>query len=482
MVHICMRDYVLIYVNGQRHEVRGKLAFSSLSDFLRNDLALTGTKIVCAEGDCGSCSILLGKAGTHRIDYRTVCSCIQFVYQLDCSHIITVEGLQYDGHLNPVQEALVQFQGTQCGFCTPGFVVSLCAMFEDQKIASVDDVRANCVGNLCRCTGYESILRAGASIDGSHMRPLNALYPPEKMLAEFSRCAREDVQIAHGGKIFFKPAVISRACTFRNEHPDCTIISGGTDIGVLVNKRIREPKTILVTAGLRELETIEVSDGMIVAGARVSLMDLETLCSQHLPEFAKILYYFGSPPIRNAGTLGGNIANGSPIGDSMPALFVLNAEIELTGLNGARRVNINDFYTGYRKTVMRSDELITRIFIPLPRNDETLKLYKISRRKDLDISAFTAAFWMKRDDETITDIRIAYGGVAPTIVRMPKTEAFLRGKRLDTETAAEAGAIARTEVSPITDVRGSADYRLQLCENIILKLQAELNESAPVMY
>lgn len=477
-----MRDYVLIYVNGHRYEVRGKAAFGSLSDFLRCELSLTGAKIVCAEGDCGSCSILLGKADGHRLNYRTVCSCIQFLSQLDCSHIVTVEGLKYSGKLNPVQEALVEFQGTQCGFCTPGFVVSLCGMFEDRKIVGVEDVRASCIGNLCRCTGYESILRAGASVDGEKMQPLNVLYPPEQILAEFSRAEPEAVGVSHDGKTFFKPTTILAACEFRRDHPDCTILSGGTDTGVQVNKGLREPRTILVTSGLRELEAVHLVEGVIVAGARASFTDLETLCSQHLPEYAKLLYYFGSPPIRNAGTLGGNIANGSPIGDSMPALFVLNAEIELSSVAGSRRVNLNEFYTGYRKTVMKGDELITRVFIPLPKSDETLKLYKVSRRKDLDISAFTAAFWMKREGEMITDIRIAYGGVAPTIVRLPKVEVYLRGRRLDPETAAEAGAIARSEVKPITDVRGSADYRLQLCENILLKLQAELNESAPVMY
>src|SRR5436190_4970532 len=176
-----MRDFVLIYVNGQRHEVRGGRAFQSLSDFLRYDLQLVGTKVVCAEGDCGSCTVFLGRADGNQIKYKTVCSCIQFLYQLDCTHIITVEGLKYDGSLNPVQEAMVKCQGSQCGFCTPGFVVSLCALFDEKRAASAADVSAACVGNLCRCTGYEPIIRAGVEVNPSQIRPLSELYPPEPM-------------------------------------------------------------------------------------------------------------------------------------------------------------------------------------------------------------------------------------------------------------------------------------------------------------
>jgi len=477
-----MRDFVLLYINGRRFEVRGRAAFGSLSDFLRNDLGLTGTKIVCAEGDCGSCSVLLGRQRVGDIQYRAVCSCIQFVYQLDCTHIITIEGLKYDGKLNPVQEALVQWQGTQCGFCTPGFVVSICAMFESRESADPEDVRAACIGNLCRCTGYDAILKAGASVDGTSMQPLSALFPATQMLADFADLENESVRVQHDDRQFLKPNCVTDACEFKASHPDCIIIAGGTDIGVTINKGLRDPKTILVTSGLHDIQGVALVDGSIVAGAGASLTDLERVCKTDLPEYAKMLYWFGSPPIRNAGTIGGNIANGSPIGDSLPALFVLNAEVELNGVAGVRRVNINDFYTGYRKSVMRSDELITRIHIPLPAVDDVFRLYKVSRRKDLDISAFTAAIWMKLPGQVVTQARIAIGGVAPVVMRVPRTESFLIGRSLDGDTLEEAGLIARKEVMPITDVRGTADYRLQLTENIFAKLSADLNTAQPAMY
>jgi len=217
------------------------------------------------------------------------------------------------------------------------------------------------------------------------------------------------------------------------------------------------------------LRGIERQPGLLIVGAMTSLAELERACADALPEYARMLYWFGSPPIRNAGTLGGNIANGSPIGDTMPALYVLNGEIELTGTSGARRVNINEFYTAYRQTVMAPDELITRIFIPLPADDEVFKLYKISKRKDLDISAFTAAFWMRRSNGVIVDARIAYGGVGPMIIRLRRTEEFLRSNTFAEEVFDEAAELARREITPISDVRGSSEYRFQLAENIMRK-------------
>jgi xanthine dehydrogenase small subunit len=471
-----MRDHLIIYVNGKRHEVGGARAFQSLSDFLRYDLGFTGTKVVCAEGDCGSCTVFIGRSGASGIEYRTACSCIQFLYQLDCTHVVTIEGLKYDGSLNPLQEAMVMCQGSQCGFCTPGFIVSMYAMFEQSRHQRVTgaDVQRACVGNLCRCTGYESIMRAGASTDASQIRPLAQLYPNASM-AELIDRAADPVLVSSGDKRFFIPSTIEEACRFRRDNPGCTTIAGGTDVGMQLNKCLRDPKVILSLSGLTPLCEIRVDNETIVAGALSSIADLEQVCRDALPEYGQLLYYFGSPPIRNAGTLGGNIANGSPIGDSMPALYVLNAEIELTGVNGSRRVSINDFYTGYKTNVSQPDELITAVHIPLPARDDIFKLYKVSKRKDLDISAFTAAIWMRRDGAIVSDARIAYGGVGPNIIRLRNTEAFFIGKPLNEQTIREAGQIARQEISPISDVRGSAGFRAQLGINILRKFLAELS-------
>jgi xanthine dehydrogenase small subunit len=469
-----MRDFVLIYVNGQRCELRGAQVFQPLSTFLRSDLQLTGTKVVCAEGDCGSCTVFLGRPKNGKLQYQTVCSCIQYLYQLDSCHIVTVEGLSSEGKLNPIQEAMVRCQGTQCGYCTPGFVVSMQALFESDMVMTEQRLRRGLVGNLCRCTGYEPIFRAGLEVETKNLHRLDDLYNPVGPLAELARSADEPVRLAADGKSFFKPTTLANAAKFKSENADCVVISGGTDLGVQMNKGLREPKTIMSTAALTSLTDLQISFDQIVAGARVSIAELESAAATVLPEYAKFLAWFGSPPIKNAGTLGGNIANASPIGDSMPALFVLNASVELVGVNGPRLVNINDFYIGYKKTAAKPDELISRIVLPLPKAGALFKLYKVSKRKDLDISTFSAAIWMRLDGPRIAEVRIAYGGVGPKIMRMPQTEAHLTGGEFSEETFDSAAKIAVAEITPISDVRGSAEYRLLLAANILRKFYSDV--------
>ncbi len=451
------------------------MAFQSLSNFLRYDLTLIGTKVVCAEGDCGSCTVLIGRAESDKIDYRPVTSCIQFLYQLDGAHVVTIEGLTYgDGQLNPVQEAMVRCHGAQCGFCTPGFVVSMCGAIEHGETEK-DSFRAALVGNLCRCTGYESIVRAGLEVDRAALRRVDDLYPRGPLIHAMSAAHREPLLLGGDGKTVFKPTTLVDATEFRVNNPACVIVAGGTDVGVQMNKFMRDPQVVMSLAGLTELRGITSSDGVLTVGACATLTELERATHTCCPELNGMLRRHGSPLIRNAGTLAGNIANGSPIGDAMPALFVLGAQIELVGLEGAtRRVDIDDFYTGYRANVMRPDELIARVHIPLPVGGDVFKLYKVSRRHDLDISTFTAAFHARIRGNVIDRIRIAYGGVGPVILRLPKTEQFLTGQPLTEETMAAAGELARTEITPISDVRGSADFRLQLGENIVRKFYADV--------
>jgi xanthine dehydrogenase small subunit len=470
-----MRDSLLIYVNGTRHNVAGAAAFGSLSDFLRYELNLTGTKVVCAEGDCGSCTVFIGRPSGDQIVYKPITSCIQFLHQLDCTHIITIEGLTPASGLNPIQQAMVRCHGAQCGFCTPGIIVSMYSAFEGAAAVCESDLRSALVGNLCRCTGYQSIIRAGLETPAEEIQSLDSLYPPKDMLAAFTAHLSAAVMIRHADHCHFKPASIIDAIAFKSANPDCTVVAGATDIGVLINKGIRDPKVILNLSGLADLRTITTSPTSITAGATATIAELEHIAKEALPEYARFLHWFGSPPIKNAATIGGNIANGSPIGDSMPALFVLDAEIQLTGTAGSRRVNINQFYTGYRKTLMTADELITAVHIPLPARDEHVKLFKISRRKDLDISAFSAAIRMRVTAGKIAECRIAFGGVAATIIRLSAVETFLAGKDLSEITLRAAADIARQEVRPISDVRGSADYRSQLAGNILLKFFAEID-------
>jgi len=456
-----VRDFLLIHINGVPHRIAAPQAFDTLSRFLRYDQRATGTKIVCEEGDCGACTVLVGRVENGALRYVPINSCIQFLFQLDCTHIVTVEGLARGGELTPVQDAMVRCHGAQCGYCTPGFIMAMAGMYECTSQPTADDVRVALTGNLCRCTGYTPIVKA--ALEATSQPKIEQLYPSAPIVDAIAEHERDAVRIGH----FFKPSDLESAMRFKSENPKCVIVQGATDFGVWCNKRGFTAEALLSLEGVEGLGEIRHEDGALIVGGRASLADFERAVRDVVPELAPIMDRFGSPQIKNAGTLAGNIANASPIADSLPFLFVTNASLELTGLSGTRTVAISDFYLGYKKLDLKADEIITRIVIPLPSKDETLRLYKVSKRSHLDISSFTAAMLMRRTDGRVDSIRIAYGGVAPVVLRLPKTEQFLAGKALVRETFAEAGEIARGEVAPISDVRGTRDFRFQLAENVL---------------
>ena len=297
----------------------------------------------------------------------------------------------------------------------------------------------------------------------------------EKSSLSYFPRASEEAYIEAGEKKFFKPISIQSAIKFRADHPGCSIIAGGTDLCVVSNKHVWEVKTAMSVGALLS-QDITVRDGFLYVGGAATLTALEKSATQHLPEFGRFLANFGSGLIKNAGTLAGNLVTGSPIGDTLPTMHVLGAEVELTGGSGARWVPIRDFYTGYRKTVLKPDELLTTIRIPLLKDSQSIKLYKISRRVDLDISSFSAAIWLDRAGKTINDIRIAYGGVGPMVMRMTAAEDLLRGKIPTTELIEQAAKLAAEAVTPISDVRGSEKYRRTLARNILLKFWHELDD------
>lgn len=468
-----MRDYLLFYINGRQHRISGADTFTPLSTYLRYEQGATGTKVVCAEGDCGACTVMLGRLAGQDIEYKPVNSCIQFLHQVDCSHIITVEGLKQEGELHPVQAAMVNHHGAQCGYCTPGIVVAMCALFDCKRPADPQDIKDALTGNLCRCTGYESIITAGLNVETDRIASLRELYPADEMIEQFRSHANNPVLIEHEGKTCSLPSTVEEAVSFKAKHPGTVIVSGGTDVCVNINKRGFDPDVVLSLSNIAGLADLKVEDSHLVVGGKASLAALEEWTREELPELYKIMWLFGSPQIRNAGTLAGNIANGSPIADTLPWLFVMEALVELTGLKTKRLVNINSLYKGYKKLDMEADEMITRILIPLPENHETIRLFKVSKRQNLDISAFTAAIRMSIANDKIQKARLAYGGVGPVILRLSKTEAFLAGKETTLTTFQEAGKLAREEITPISDVRGSSDFRSQLAENILLKFYYE---------
>jgi xanthine dehydrogenase small subunit len=469
-----MRDCLLFYLNGAPVEIRGADAFRTLTGYLRTGRRLTGTKVVCEEGDCGACTVLIGRAEAGAMRYRPVNACIQRLYQLDRTHVVTVEGLTPGGGLSAVQDSMVRHHGAQCGFCTPGFITAMTALYEGEGPLTEQAARDGLTGNLCRCTGYEPILKAALAVDPPDVPRLNDLYPPEAMIAAFEAAAAVPVRIEAGARVFFSPTALDDATRFRAERPEAVIVQGGTDVGVWCNKRGYVPGVVLGLAQIPDLDRIAVRDGMMEVGGTASLHALTAAVRDLVPAFHGILELFGSPQIRHAGTLAGNIANGSPIADTLPFLYVMEATLELAGVNGRRHVGIRDFYRGYKTFDLAPDELIARVRIPLPAPGETLRLYKVSRRKDLDISTFTAAFRMTERDGHIEEIRIAYGGVGPVVLRLPRTEAFLAGREIAPETFAQAGTIARDEITPISDVRGTRDFRLLLAETVMQKFYHEI--------
>jgi xanthine dehydrogenase small subunit len=464
-----MRDHVFFYLNGRRHQVRGEAVFSSLTDFLRGDRHLTGTKVVCAEGDCGACTVLIGQPASDTLRYHTVDACIYFLYQLDGQHVVTVEGLADNGRLTAVQEAMVGQHGSQCGYCTPGIVLALTALFEHQHRPGIDDLRLGLTGNLCRCTGYLQILEACLSVDPAALVPLAQRYPTQAIANDLREQTQDPMLIPHGRRTVFAARSLEEALAFKARHPEAVIVSGNTELGVLRNKKNQDPLVLLSLTGVPGLAAIAPEDGAIAVGANVTWTQLERFARDAWPEFYAIILRFGSPQIRNVATLAGNVANGSPIADSLPFLFVTGAEVELAGRRGRRRVAIDSFYRGYKRTELAPDEILTRVIIPQPGRDELLRLYKVSKRNDLDIATFGAGVRVKRAGDHIERAWIAYSGVAPTVVSLPRTEAFLEGRPFAEETFAEAGRLARSEIQPISDVRGSRDFRWQLAENILHK-------------
>lgn len=465
-----MRDHIRFFLNDEPHTVRGPLAFGTLTEYLREHRGLVGTKVVCAEGDCGACTVLVGRPANGKLNYLTVDSCIQFVCQLDGAHVVTVEGLAANGEPHPVQKAMVACHGSQCGYCTPGFVAALAGWAEAGANA---DVKLALTGNLCRCTGYLPILDAAAEVANGPVPKLAERANAAAIHAELLALAADSVKVEANGRTFFAPTTLAEAIAFKASRPDVVIVSGATELGVLRNKRGYEAPALLSLTRIADLNTFANADGRVSIGANVTWSRIERDLLPLIPTFGPIVRRFGSPQIRNVATLAGNIVNGSPIADSLPLLMVLDAELEIAGPKGTRRRPLNGFYTGYKRKDLANDEMLTRVIVPLPTSGERLRLYKVSRRTDLDIATVGCAIRIREIDGVIRQAAVAFSGVGPTVLRMPKAEAALIGQPLDEATFRRAGRAAKAEVSPLTDVRGTKDYRGQLVENLLAKFYFE---------
>jgi xanthine dehydrogenase small subunit len=447
---------------------------TTVLNWLREEERRTGTKEGCAEGDCGACTVVLGELDGESIRYRAVNACILFVPTLDGKQLITVEDLKGpDGRLHPVQQAMVDYHGSQCGFCTPGIVMSLFAMFRGEESPSrrrIDDVLA---GNLCRCTGYRSIVTAAARMyDGGRDDHFGAR---EAEWVALLRSIRRESMLAldwDGGR-YFGPRSIDDLAAVLASQPNARILAGGTDVGLWVTKLHQDLETVVYTGEVAELQRLDVTDTHIEMGAAVTLSDGVGAIAADYPAFGELIRRFGSVQIRNAGTMGGNVANGSPIGDSMPALIALGTTLVLRRHAGSRELPLDEFYLDYRKTAMEPGEFIERIRIPRSSPTRTFQAYKIAKRFDQDISGVSAAYSLELDGDAVKDIRICYGGMAATPKRAANCERSLTGRTWSDPTLDAAIAALADDFAPISDFRASADYRMTMAGNLLRKFWLE---------
>lgn len=475
-----MRNKIVFYLNGVRKELGATEASMMLGDYLRYDQGLTGTKIVCAEGDCGACSVLRYFPHTPGVDsknYIAINSCITMVSQLDGSSLVTVDALKEKDKLHEAQKAMVGCHGSQCGFCTPGFVMVLTGLVEEKITRNEKTIEAqeakNCMtGNLCRCTGYQPIINAALTIDLSQCESIKKRFYSEKQEVDLIKVYSESVYIESPEFTFFAPKTLKEALSYLKDFPDVRILASATDLGVVHNKRKTTLNRLMSLHLISDLYKVEQAGQEIILGARVTHTEFRHFVKDKVPEFASYLDIFASPQIKNVGTIVGNVATASPIGDTPPALLALGATVVVEGHQGKREIPLSKFFLAYRKTALQTGELITHIKFTIPEKERNLRFYKFSARKDMDISAVNFAInvkWKDNSKKEISDITMATGGVAAIPLRMLQTEEFLK-KNVDIEGAVK---VLHSEFTPLSDLRASSAYRHILVENFFRKFFAE---------
>ncbi|HEY8710525.1 MAG TPA: xanthine dehydrogenase small subunit [Burkholderiaceae bacterium] len=481
-------------------EVSDAAPTRSVLDWLREDARCTGTKEGCNEGDCGACTVVIGEIATpgdasavRGLNLKTVNACIQFLPTLDGKALFSVEDLKgmnaselhpvSDDKLHPVQRAMVECHGSQCGFCTPGFVMSLWSVYEHYQAGAARPSRQQLAdelsGNLCRCTGYRPILDAGQRMFELPAVMLDTA-PVIEALQGLKSAGTFHCTAGDGGDHYHAPTTLAELATLREQLPQAQLLAGSTDVGLWVNKQFRALGDILYVGAVEEMKVVSEQDGELRIGAGASLEAAWAALTQRFPELTDVWLRFASPPIRNAGTMGGNVANGSPIGDSAPVLMALDAQIELRRGARVRRMPLAAFYLGYMKNQLEPGEFVQALAVPMVVAARQVRAYKISKRFDCDISAVCAGLSIELDAGLVTTVRLAFGGMAATVKRAARAEAALVGRPWDQSGVDGAKAALAQDFQPLTDMRASSAYRLQVAQNLLQRFWLETRAENPL--
>jgi len=466
---------IIKFVNSERIiEIHNPDPNETLLNFIRTKLKKTGTKEGCAEGGCGACTVVLGELKNNNINYTTVNSCITFLPTLSGKQLILVEDLiSKDNSLHPVQEAMVKYHGSQCGFCTPGFVMSLFSMFKNYTKLKKDVIKDSISGNLCRCTGYQPIIKAAKSLSAKNK--IDHFYKnKKKTISQLKKIKNQSIAIYNRGKRYFAPRYISEFKKILKKNTDSYLLSGGTDLSLLVTKDRKDINSIIYMNSIKELNYIKNNKEFIEVGATTPLIEFEIYIKKYYPDFNKILRRYGSTQIRNVATIAGNIATASPIGDNLPLLLALDSKVVLQGIKKNKILPINDFFISYRKTKLKPGQFIHSIRIPIFDNN-IFKAYKISKRFDDDISSVCAAFNLTIEKKKIKNVRIAYGGMSAIPKRAIYCEKILLNSSITKETIEKAKSALEKDFIPIGDMRASRNYRNVVAKNLLEKCFLEIN-------
>jgi len=448
----------------------------TLLNFIRLKIKKTGTKEGCAEGGCGACTVVLAELKKNDLTYKAINACISFVTILQDKQLIIVEDLlNSKGSLHPVQKAMVDYHGSQCGFCTPGFVMSLFAMQKNYSSYSEENIQDSISGNLCRCTGYRSIVDAAKSLNNTN-RYDQFDKNKKKIINLLKKINSENVSLKNGNKKYFSPKSINELIKTIKNNPNSIFLSGGTDLSLNVTKGRKDINNIISLNLVKELKFIKERNGNIEVGAATSLTEFESFIKKYYPDFNAILKRYGSVQIRNIGTMAGNIATASPIGDTLPLLLSLDAKVVLQKKSKKTILPLKNFFISYRKTKLKKEQFIHSVIIPIFKKN-IFKAYKISKRIDDDISSVCASFNLEINNNKIKNIKIAYGGMASIPKRAVNCEKTLINSSLSEESFEKAKKNLEKDFKPINDTRATKDYRMEVAKNLLMKCFIEIKKN-----